>query len=80
MDTSEAYKDLLVGIQSISSALPLTRGVTAALEWVAGASPADIAPPLGGELAVGFVYFVPGYFWFKAFEIVAKRRWKFSSY
>ena len=35
---------------------------------------ADIAPLLRGELAVGFVYFILGYFLFKAFEIAAKRR------
>lgn len=74
MDTSEACKEPLVGIQAISPALPMTRRITAALERVAGASLADIAPLLKGEQAVVFVYFVPGYFLCKAFEIVAKRR------
>ena len=54
--------------------MPLTRGITAAREFGAGASLADIAPLLGGQWAVEFVYFVPGYFLFQACEIVAKRR------
>ena len=74
MDTSEACKDLPVGIQAISSVLLLTCGITAARELVAGASLVDIASLLWGELAVRFVYFVLRYFLFKAFEIVAKRR------
>lgn len=74
MDTNRSCKDLPTWIQIVSSTLPLTRGITAARELVAGASPSDIAPLLWGELAVGLVYFVFGYFLFKAFEIVAKRR------
>ena len=65
---------LPVWMQTISSALPLTRGILAAREFVAGASLIEVAPLLWGELTVGFVYFLLGYFLFTAFEAIAKRR------
>ena len=61
-------------LQVVSNVLPLTRGITAARELVAGSTLAQVAPLLWGELAVGLVYFALGYFLFKAFEVVAKRR------
>jgi len=66
--------DLPVSFQALSFVLPLTRGITAARSLVSGASLADVAPLLWGELVVGFVYFMLGYFLFTAFEAVAKRR------
>jgi ABC-2 type transport system permease protein len=66
--------DLPKWIQSISYGLPLTRGIIAARSLVGGASLADIALLLWGEVAVGLVYFVLGYLLFAAFERVAKRR------
>ena len=68
------FHDMPGWMQAISSALPLTRGITAARELVAGASLSQIAPLLWGELTVGMAYFVLGYFLFKVFEVVAKRR------
>ena len=67
-------KELPTWIQVISSMLPLTRGIAAARSLVSGASLTEIAPLLWGELGVGLVYFVLGYFLFTAFEAVAKRR------
>ena len=67
-------QDLPGWMQIISSVLPLTRGIQAARELVAGASLTEISPLLWGELTVGLVYFVLGYFLFKGFEIIAKRR------
>jgi len=67
-------EELPVWVQAVSYILPLTRGITAARELVGGASLTEISPLLWGELTVGLVYFVLGYFLFKAFEIVAKRR------
>jgi ABC-2 type transport system permease protein len=67
-------RDLPIWIQFISSALPLTRGILAAREVVAGASLAEVSGLLLGELTVGFIYFVLGYFLFKILEVKAKRR------
>ena len=79
MDTSEAYKDLPLGIQATSSVLPLACGITAACELVAGARLADIAPLLWGALAIGFVYFVLLYSCSKPLKLWrnAIGRWKF---
>ena len=61
-------------IQVISSALPLTRGIAAARMLVGGASLAEAAPLLLGELAIGVAYSLVGYVMFTVFEIEAKRR------
>lgn len=61
-------------IQVISYALPLTRGITAARALVSGASLAEVAPLLWGELGIGLVYGFLGYLLFKLFEVLAKRR------
>ena len=61
-------------VQIISSALPLTRGISAARLLVQGASLMEIAPLLLGELVIGIVYGILGYLLFSVFEIVAKRR------
>lgn len=61
-------------IQSISYVLPLTRGIIAAREIVAGAGLMEVAPLLWGELTVGLAYFLLGYILFSMFEVVAKRR------
>jgi ABC-2 type transport system permease protein len=66
--------NLPVWIRAVSYALPLTRGITAARSLISGASLANIAPLLWGELGVGLVYFILGYVLFTVFEIVAKRR------
>jgi ABC-2 type transport system permease protein len=61
-------------MQFVSYSLPLTRGIQAARDLVAGASLAEIMPLLWTELAVGLLYGLVGYFLFAWFEIQAKRR------
>lgn len=61
-------------MQYISWALPLTRGIQAAREIVAGASLGDVSGLLLGEFTVGLVYLVAGYALFRFFEQEAKRR------
>lgn len=60
-------------IQLISYSLPLTRGVEAAREAVAGASFAQVAGLLGGEVLVGLVWALGGYLLFAALEGWARR-------
>ena len=57
----------------ISEALPLTRGVQAARDAVAGGGPHQVAGLLAGELAVGLVYAVIGYALFVWLENEARR-------
>ena len=66
--------ELPAWIQGISYVLPLTRGIVAAREIVAGAGLMEVAPLLWGELAVGLAYFLLGYLLFSLFEVFAKRR------
>lgn len=61
-------------IQNISYALPLTRGIAAAREIIAGSSFASISNLLTGELLIGVVYTILGYALYRAFEFEAKRR------
>lgn len=61
-------------VQTTSSLLPLTRGISAARLLVQGASLAEVMPLLLGELAVGLVYSLLGYFLFAVFEVEAKKR------
>jgi ABC-2 type transport system permease protein len=61
-------------VQSISSALPLTRGIAAARLLVGGASLSEAAPLLWGELGIGVLYSLLGYALFTIFELEAKRR------
>ncbi len=61
-------------MQWISYALPLTRGIEAARDLVAGGRLAEVAPLLWGELGIGLMYGILGYFLFAWFEIQAKRR------
>jgi ABC-2 type transport system permease protein len=61
-------------MQSISWALPLTRGIAAARLLVGGAGLGDISSLLWGELGIGLLYGLLGYFLFAWFEIQAKRR------
>ncbi len=60
-------------MQAISYGLPLTRGIAAARQIVDGASIAQVAPLLGGELLIGLVYIAIGYSMFRWFEFQAKR-------
>jgi ABC-2 type transport system permease protein len=67
-------QSLPVWMQTLSSGLPLTRGIAAARLLVRGASLAEVAPLLLGELAVGLVYALLGFSLFSWFEFQAKRR------
>jgi ABC-2 type transport system permease protein len=61
-------------MQAVSRFLPLTRGIAAARQIIAGAGLAEVAPLLAGELLVGLVYIFLGYSLFRWFEFQAKRR------
>jgi len=65
---------LPVWMQTISSAVPLTRGIASARALIAGASLQEILPLLGQEFCIGLAYGLSGYFLFKWVEISAKRR------
>ena len=60
-------------VQLISYSLPLTRGVEAAREAVAGASFGQVAGLLGGELLVGLAWALAGYALFATLEGWARR-------
>ncbi len=61
-------------MQSISWALPLTRGIAAARLLVDGARFSDVAPLMWSELGIGLLYGFLGYVLFAWFEVQAKRR------
>ena len=60
-------------MQVVSNILPLTRGIAASRDLVAGASLGEISPLLIGEMGIGLMYGLLGYFLFAWFEIQAKR-------
>ena len=61
-------------MQSISWALPLTRGIAAARLLVDGAAMSDVSSLLWSEFGIGLLYSLLGYFLFAWFEVQAKRR------
>jgi len=61
-------------MQTISRALPLTRGIASARALIAGAGLQDVLPLLVQELGIGLIYGLLGYFLFKWVEVSAKRR------
>lgn len=65
---------LPVFMRAISYALPLTRGISSARLLIAGKSLSEAMPLILGELGIGLIYGVLGYFLFMWFEVVAKRR------
>ena len=66
--------DFPTWIRGFSYSLPLTRGIAAARQVIAGASLAEVIPLLIGEMLVGLGYFFVGYLIFRWFEVQAKRR------
>ncbi|NOY97913.1 MAG: ABC transporter permease [Chloroflexi bacterium] len=60
--------------QNISWSLPLTRGIAAAREIIAGSELSQVASLLGMETLLGVVYILLGYALFRWFEFQAKRR------
>ena len=61
-------------MQPLSYALPMTRGIAAAREIIAGESLKTVAPLLRGEFLIGLIYILTGYVLFRWFEFQAKRR------
>jgi ABC-2 type transport system permease protein len=68
------FEKMPAWMQMISTGLPLTRGIPAARMLVTGASLADAWPLLVGELAVGAVYALAGFVFFRGFEFRARRQ------
>ncbi|MGD2163519.1 MAG: ABC transporter permease [Anaerolineales bacterium] len=60
-------------LQSLSYALPLTRGIQASRILIDGGSLTQVSRLLMGELIVGLAYASVGYFLFRWFEMQAKR-------
>jgi len=65
---------LPAAMRAFSEVLPLTRGIAAAREIVAGAGISEVRGLLSGELGIGLIYAVLGYLLFRWFELQAKRR------
>ncbi len=66
--------ELPAWMQVVSYSLPLTRGIAAARQLIAGAGLVQVAPLLWQELGIGLFYGVLGYALFSWFEVEAKRR------
>lgn len=67
-------RSLPTWMQSISFCLPLTRGIAAARLVIEGASLRSVTPLIAGELVIGTLYALLGYFLFRWFEFQAKKR------
>jgi ABC-2 type transport system permease protein len=61
-------------MQAISFSLPLTRGIAAARQIVAGANFSQVGSMLGVEALFGVIYIAIGYSMFRRFEYQAKKR------
>jgi ABC-2 type transport system permease protein len=61
-------------MQSVSSVIPLTRGIEAARSLIGGAALSDVSTLLGQEALIGVAYTLAGYALFRWFEGQAKRR------
>ena len=61
-------------MQAVGSGLPLTHGIEAAREVVAGAGLSDVSGLLGRELAIGGVYATLAFGLFRLFEFEGRRR------
>jgi len=60
-------------LQLVAYGVPLTRGIEAAREAVAGASLSQVGGLLAGELVVGVLYAFAGYVLFRVLEAYARR-------
>lgn len=63
-------------IQPVSYIFPLTYGITAARNAIAGATLSDVSLLLGQQLVVGLVSLMVGYFFFQLFERTARKTGK----
>lgn len=61
-------------MRTISSYVPLTRGIQSARLLVTGAPLDEVWPLLAGELVVGLAYATVGYAFFRWFEFYSRRR------
>lgn len=61
-------------IRRAAHLLPLTRGIQAARQSIAGAKLLEVWPLLAGEILIGTIYVSIGYLLFNWFEMQAKRR------
>ena len=61
-------------LEAIGRAVPLTHGIEAAREVVAGASLGDVADLVWTELGIGAAYAASAFVLFKLFEIEGRRR------
>jgi ABC-2 type transport system permease protein len=61
-------------IQSVSKAIPLTRGIAATRSLIDGVPFAEVSGLLAQEALIGVVYILVGYVLFRWFESQAKRR------
>jgi ABC-2 type transport system permease protein len=61
-------------MQTIGTTLPLTRGIQAARALMDGASLSKVWSLLAAELAVGLIYALAGFAFFRWFEFQAKQR------
>jgi ABC-2 type transport system permease protein len=60
--------------QALAQVLPLTRSIAAARRVVAGETLSDVTALLLVEILIGLAYLLAGYFMFRWFEIMARRR------
>src|SRR3972149_234931 len=58
-------------MQTVAWALPLTRGIAASRQLIAGASLSDVLPLLGGEILLGILYVLIGFCLFRWFGVQA---------
>lgn len=72
--------DLPAWAQTLSDFIPITRGIAATREIIAGASLADVSSLLAGELLVGAVYALIGYGVFRWIEFKARQMGTLESF
>ena len=72
-------QDLPVSLQYVSNVFPLTYGITAARNAIAGATLFDISATLGQQLIVGVVALTLGYLFFQTFERKARKTGKIEA-
>jgi ABC-2 type transport system permease protein len=68
------FEDMPGWIQTVGSCLPLTHGIEAARDVVAGSSLGDVAGLVWTELFIGVVYAAAGFGLFRFFEAEGRRR------
>src|SRR3990170_3288943 len=66
--------DMPAWMQTVAWGLPLTRGIAASRQLIAGSTLVEVGPLLFGELLLGVVYILLGYSLFRWFKFQAKRR------